>query len=152
MTAEVVLREHIRCIAEAARVAETRHPSCGAFAWLRNALNSLPPDLRPPAIDLPPHPEDDRDDGRAELRRLQRETRDQQRRLDGIAERIHPCPAPDAAQGYDSCDHGVWPCPATEAAWLARGLDRTAELEKAALRWQRDALANNYEEDSDASG
>ena len=51
-------------------------------------------------------------------------------RLAGIAERISPCPAPDVMQGYDQCAHGTWPCATTEAAWLARGIERDDEMRK----------------------
>lgn len=69
------LRRHVRDLAQAARIAEARHPSCGAHAYIRHVLNHLPADLRPPDLNLPAHPEDDNEDGRAELNRLRRELR-----------------------------------------------------------------------------
>jgi len=51
-------------------------------------------------------------------------------RLTGIAERISPCPPPDVMQGYDQGAHGNWPCATTEAAWLARGIERDDEMRK----------------------
>lgn len=51
-------------------------------------------------------------------------------RLAEIAERVHPCPIPDALNGYDCCSHGPWPCRLTEAAWLARGLDIDKERQR----------------------
>jgi hypothetical protein len=53
-----------------------------------------------------------------------------QERLDAMAERLHPCAAPDVFNGFDLCPcsyGGAFPCPTTEAAWLARGLDPVAE-------------------------
>jgi hypothetical protein len=55
--------------------------------------------------------------------------------LDGIARRIEPCPPPRAHDlGDDLCPcltGSTWPCPTTEAAWLARGLDRDTEVRRA---------------------
>ena len=44
----------------------------------------------------------------------------------GSSGHLHPCSAPDVANGYDLCPCGsgsTWPCAATKAAWLARGFD-----------------------------
>jgi hypothetical protein len=69
-------------------------------------------------------------------------------RLAAIAGRISPCPAPDVLAGYDQCQHGTtWPCPATEAAWLARGSDRDAELRAFTAAVAREA-ASQYEEET----
>lgn len=60
---------------------------------------------------------------------------DPQHALEEIARRISPCPPPDVFNGYDICPthpSSGWPCSNTEAAWLARGLDRTEQV-KAAL-------------------
>jgi hypothetical protein len=57
------------------RVMEVRHPRCGAVAYTRQVLDELPPLLRPAEVDLPPHPEDDQDDGRATIAALTRENR-----------------------------------------------------------------------------
>lgn len=50
-------------------------------------------------------------------------------RLLQIAQRLTPCPIPDVTEGWDLCGHGLaWPCPTTEAAWIARGLDRDQQI------------------------
>ncbi len=52
-----------------------------------------------------------------------------QDQLNQIARRLIPCPVPDIAGGWDLCAHAVpWPCPITEAAWIARGLDRDEQI------------------------
>jgi hypothetical protein len=67
-----------------------------------------------------------------------------ERRLQQIAQRLTPCPIPDFSQGWDLCAHGLpWPCPSTEAAWLARGLDRDAQV-RAQLSWLRGERADAY--------
>lgn len=71
----------LRTVIAAARVAEVRHPNCGAFAWLRGVLSDLPAELRVQIGGLPPHPEDDNEDRAAEVRRLVRENADLRRRL-----------------------------------------------------------------------
>jgi hypothetical protein len=46
--------------------------------------------------------------------------------LKKIAELVHPCPAPDVANGYDLCPvhaGSAWPCDLTKVAWIARGLN-----------------------------
>lgn len=54
-----------------------------------------------------------------------------QRQLDEIARRVTPCPAPDVAAGWDLCAHEMpWPCSITEAAWIARGLDRDDQVQR----------------------
>ena len=61
-----------------------------------------------------------------------------------IARRISPCPIPDVANGWNLCAHGLpWPCPTTEAAWIARGLDRDEQV-SAAQRWLRGEQAAAY--------
>lgn len=69
-----------------------------------------------------------------------------ERRLQQIAQRISPCPVPDAAEGWDLCAHGLpWPCPTTEAAWIARDLGRDERI-RAAQRWLQlvDAAEDAY--------
>lgn len=62
---------------------------------------------------------------------------DLERRLQQIAQRLTPCPIPDATEGWDLCAHGLpWPYPNTEAAWIARGLDRDEQV-SAPLAWLR---------------
>lgn len=64
--------------------------------------------------------------------------------LQEIARRITPCPIPDVANGWDLCAHALpWPCPTTEAAWIARGLDRDEQI-AAAQRWLRGEQAEAY--------
>ena len=73
-----------------------------------------------------------------------RATEDLERRLQQIAQRLTPCPIPDVTEGWDLCAHGLpWPCPSTEAAWLARGLDRDQQVhaQLAWLRGERSAAA-----------
>lgn len=65
-------------------------------------------------------------------------------RLRRIAQRISPCPAPDVAEGWNLCAHGLpWPCPSTEAAWIARGLDREQQV-RDAVSWLRGQRAEAY--------
>ncbi len=65
-------------------------------------------------------------------------------RLQQIARRISPCPAADVAEGWDLCAHVLpWPCPSTEAAWIARGLDRDEQI-RAAQSWLRGERAEAY--------
>ena len=67
-----------------------------------------------------------------------------EQRLQQIARRVTPCPVPDAAGGWDLCPHGLpWPCPSTEAAWIARGLDRDEQIQ-AALTWLHGERAEAY--------
>lgn len=50
-----------------------------------------------------------------------------------IAALLAPCSPPDIAAGFDLCPcgrGGSWPCAVTKAAWLARGLDPTAEVRR----------------------
>lgn len=59
---------------------------------------------------------------------------DPEARLDQIARLIHPCPAPDVANGYDLCPvhpRSSWPCNSTKAAWLARGIDVRQQVRNA---------------------
>ncbi len=72
--------EHVRLVAQAATVAESRHPNCGAFGYLRSTLAMLPPELQV-KVDVRPHPEDDEEDRGAEVRRLVRENVELRRRL-----------------------------------------------------------------------
>lgn len=74
-------------------------------------------------------------------------------RLDVIAAKTAPCPPPDVANGYDSCQHGPWPCPATEVAWIAAGLDVAAQVAAAAREWRArmaEALLGESAGDDDA--
>jgi hypothetical protein len=71
----------LRYLVEAATVAEKRHPNCGAFSYMRYALRDLPPELRVQVGDMPPHPEDNEEDGHAEVRRLVAENVELRRRL-----------------------------------------------------------------------
>jgi hypothetical protein len=65
-------------------------------------------------------------------------------RLQQIAQRLTPCPIPDFTDGWDLCAHGLpWPCPTTEAAWIARGLDR-AEQVHAHITWLRGEQSAAY--------
>jgi hypothetical protein len=64
-------------------------------------------------------------------------------RLTAIAERISACPAPDALAGRDQCAHGTWPCATTEAAWLARGIERDDEMRKLREHATREAMAED---------
>jgi hypothetical protein len=67
-----------------------------------------------------------------------------EQRLQQIAQRLTPCPIPDVSEGWDLCAHGLpWPCPSTEAAWLARGLDRTEQV-GAQLGWLRGERAGAH--------
>lgn len=66
-----------------------RHPRCGATAQLNYLLHNLPRELRPASENLPPHPEDDAEDGKAELARLHRELREARTEL----ARLHGQPA-----------------------------------------------------------
>jgi hypothetical protein len=50
--------------------------------------------------------------------------------LNDAAERIQPCPVPDAFNGCDSCGHGSWPCRDTVLAWRLRGLDPETEQDR----------------------
>jgi hypothetical protein len=69
------LRAAVQELAGAMRVMEARHPRCGAVAWTRMVLDDLPTPLRPPGMDLVPHPEDDLDDGKATIAALTRENK-----------------------------------------------------------------------------
>jgi hypothetical protein len=65
-------------------------------------------------------------------------------RLLQIAQRLTPCPIPDFTHGWDLCAHGLpWPCPTTEAAWIARGLDRDDQVH-AHQSWLRAEQADAY--------
>jgi hypothetical protein len=67
-----------------------------------------------------------------------------EQRLQQIAQRVTPCQIPDVAGGWDLCAHGLpWPCPTTEAAWIARGLDRDEQV-RAAQSWLRGERAEAY--------
>lgn len=67
-----------------------------------------------------------------------------EQRLQQIARRLTPCPIPDFSEGWDLCAHGLpWPCPSTEAAWLARGLDRDEQV-RAQLSWLRGERADAH--------
>jgi hypothetical protein len=70
---------------------------------------------------------------------------DAQRRLAGIAARVTPCGPPNVMEGMDSCPCGVggtWPCPITEAAWLARGVDRDDEVRRVMDRLRAEYLSD----------
>ena len=70
--------------------------------------------------------------------------RDLELRLQQIAQRLTPCPIPDVTEGWDLCAHGLpWPCPTTEAAWIARGLDRDQQVH-AHVEWLRGEHADVY--------
>ncbi|MDG4784384.1 hypothetical protein O7626_41095 [Micromonospora sp. WMMD1102] len=71
----------LRELVKAAAIAEKRHPNCGAFGHIRHALSCLPPELRVQVGEMPAHEEDDREDGRAEVRRLTAENIELRRRL-----------------------------------------------------------------------
>jgi hypothetical protein len=47
-----------------------------------------------------------------------------------IAHLNQPCPAPPITQpsGLCPCGTGFWPCHVTHAAWLARGLNPSAQI------------------------
>lgn len=62
-------------------------------------------------------------------------------RLAGIAKRTSACPAPDVANGVDTCRHGAWPCGPTLVSWLARGLDPDEESARVAAKWRSDFAA-----------
>jgi hypothetical protein len=67
-----------------------------------------------------------------------------EQRLQQIAQRLMPCPIPDFTEGWDLCAHGLpWPCPSTEAAWLARGLDRDEQV-RAQESWLRGERADAH--------
>ena len=69
-------------------------------------------------------------------------------RLTRIAELISACPAPDVMQGYDQCAHGTWPCATTEAAWLARGIERDDEMRKLREYATREAQIEDAERET----
>lgn len=71
----------LRELVQAAAVAAGRHPRCGAFGYIRDALRRLPPELRVEIGELPEHPEDDQLDGAAEVRRLTAENAELRRRM-----------------------------------------------------------------------
>lgn len=65
-------------------------------------------------------------------------------RLQQIAQRLTACPIPDVTNGWDLCAHGLpWPCPTTEAAWIARGLDRDKQV-RAHVVWLHGEQADAY--------
>lgn len=69
-------------------------------------------------------------------------------RLAAIAQRISPCPAPDALADYDRCAHGTWPCATTEAAWLAQGRDRDEEVRRVTEAVSREAAIQDAGEEA----
>lgn len=92
----------LRRVVAAATIAASRHPRCGAFADLNNALRSLPPQLRVGEVPIPAHEEDDREDARAEYARLARENAVLRRRLAEVTGEVQPTLLDMLAAGGDT--------------------------------------------------
>lgn len=105
-----------------------RHPCCPFWADTNCGRTSLPGVL---SLTGRGQPEQARQSRTARRRAPMTTIEQAEQRLRQIAQRVIPCPMPDIAGGWDLCAHAVpWPCPITEAAWIARDLDRDEQIRR----------------------